>query len=121
MTQANVSLHAVLHLLRGERVESILTWMLAHQPRNAHNLLCQEFGINAYRVGDSCFASTAPACDQDKFFVSWPLDMGFDELGPTIPLAETEEQAYALAVDKLSLKDRFIREVLANLEDAACL
>lgn len=71
--------------------------------------LCERFGIAIYQVGEVCETDKAgqpiPDEDKDKWFVSAPV--GTFTLGEieAISLSDTEEQAEALAVEKLGLRE----------------
>ena len=70
--------------------------------------LCDRFGIAIYQVGEVYETDKAgqpiPDEDKDKWFVSAPV-------GTFAPGPDTEEQAEALAVEKLGL-----RELWATIE-----
>ncbi len=89
----------------GQGVEAML-WLLAHRPSVAHEMLCRWYDVSWYQVGDSCFRDQYPFDAHSQWFVSvaagGPLDGG-----APIPLADTAEQARALAVEALQLDRAF--------------
>lgn len=72
-------------------------------------LLCERFGVEVYRVGDTCFCEDPEvwieAQDLDKFFVS-TLAGTFDAaVVKAIPLATSVDEAQSLAVRHLGLRE----------------
>ncbi|ABD72021.1 hypothetical protein Rfer_4335 (plasmid) [Rhodoferax ferrireducens T118] len=72
-------------------------------------LLCERFGVEVYRVRDTCFGEYPEdwleVQDLDKFFVS-TLAGSFDaEVVKAIPLAISVDKAQSLAVGHLGLRE----------------
>lgn len=68
-------------------------------------VLCREFDIAVYRIGDSCFKDTLPAVTHDKWFVSTLHDDPRLASDPVdIPDLATEIEAYRAAVHFLKLE-----------------
>ena len=71
--------------------------------------LCERFGIAIYQVGEVYETDRAgrpiPDEDKDKWFVSAPVGTFAPGEIEAISLSDTEEQAEALAVEKLGLRE----------------
>lgn len=85
-----------------------MSWLLEHKPAMAHEVLCQMYDVAYYRVGDSYFKNTAPAENHEKWFVAPLLSSSLNAEG--IPLADSAEQARALAVTHLGLTEIFFKK-----------
>jgi hypothetical protein len=81
---------------------------------DAENLaLCHKFGVCCYVVGEVFsvreVGTAIPDEDLHKWFVAVPAAMNVDELLAQIPLANTEEEALALAVKHLGLQTMVVQ------------
>lgn len=80
----------------------------------ANSVLCHLYDIACYQVGMTCFASTAPADEHDKWFVSTRADDNFPQVD-TLGLYDSQQDAQAAAVRALQLKEIFFGEVPSPL------
>lgn len=62
------------------------------------NELCSKYDIAVFKVADSCFAHTSSPEEQDKWFISTLAGETRFYSSETIPLADSEDEAKALAV-----------------------
>lgn len=109
-------------LIEFEMSSEILGFMAALKASNEivyNAVLCSEFEISVYKVADSCFASSAPAEDQDKFFIATTVGTQCDDEDnlQTQQLFSTAEAAYAACVESFKLESRFTTMVEATVND----
>ena len=71
---------------------------------NKINELCQKYDIAVFKVADSCFAYTSPPDEQEKWFISTLAEETRFQSNETIPLADSEDEAKALAVKMYNLE-----------------
>lgn len=91
-----------------EEGRRLIAQALKEQPAVANAALCGMYDVVCYNVGDSCFRDQTPACDHAKWFVSVVSGSQFDKDVAAIPLADSEEAAQAIAVDRLRLDHLFL-------------
>ena len=72
---------------------------------NKINELCQKYDIAVFKVADSCFAHTSVPEDQEKWFISTLAEETRFHSSETIPLADSEDEAKALAVKMYNLEN----------------
>lgn len=99
--------------MSAEALNDLLNALQKQRPAVFNSMMCDYFEVACYRVGDSCFAEEAPACEHDKWFVSVPSDSVLAQ-GPALELADTFALAEASAVAAFELKDRFLRRFSAD-------
>lgn len=109
-------------LIEFEMSSEILGFMTALKASNEvvyNAVLCSEFEISVYKVADSCFASSAPAEDQDKFFIATTVGTQCDaEHNLQVEqLFSTAEAAYAACVESFKLESRFTTMVETTVDD----
>lgn len=66
--------------------------------------VCWLHDVQAHLVRESCFASKAPADEQDLWFLSTSADSELCAI--KVPLASTEDAAYALGMQHYQLRQR---------------
>lgn len=86
-----------------------MRWLQANRVDAFNAVLCQLYDIACYKVGDSCFASSADPASLDQWFVSTVVGSEVDQhdAARDIPLCPDEKSAQALAVERLKLTDWF--------------
>lgn len=72
---------------------------------NKINELCQKYDIEVFKVADSCFSNTSATEDQEKWFISTLAEETRFYSNETIPLANSEDEAKALAVKMYNLEN----------------
>lgn len=92
------------HAVSMEAGHEAMKYLAEQRPAVASQVLCLMYGIAVYRSAD-VFPET-PAIDANKWFVSALVGSEFDDV-MEIPLADTEEAAYALAARHLNLQNTF--------------
>lgn len=86
-----------------------MRWLQANRLDAFNSVLCALYDIACYKVGDTCFASSADPAELDQWFVSTVVGSEVDQLDSAkdIPLCPDEKSAQAMAVERLKLADWF--------------
>lgn len=90
---------------------AVMRSLLAYRPQVAHDVLCRFYDVSYYKVGDSCFRDEAPESEHEMWFVATAPD-AFESV-ESVPLARSEEEARAFAVQHLKLDALFLGEQTA--------
>lgn len=85
--------------------QQAMAFLLENRPVVANEVLCLLYGIAVYQNGNFV-PDTAPEDESSKWFVSVLSGSAMD-IGLDLPLADSEEQAYGLAVAGFKLQDTF--------------
>ena len=99
-------------LIDFEMSSEILGFMAALKASNEivyNAVLSSEFEISVHKVADSCFASAAPAEDQDKYFIATTVgtDCDNEDIPQSQQLFSSAEAAHAAVVEIFKLESRF--------------
>lgn len=65
------------------------------------------YDVGSHHVGSSCFAAEAPEEEHEKWFISVLVGSELHQPDMELPLCDSEQHGYSLAVERFGLTEKF--------------